>query len=145
MNLQTNEDLVQETLNIVYRKYKQIEFRKGILPWAYQVLDYVMQENYKKEKRRETILNENIDEISELYFQTHSFEEEIGQYQLFELVLSALEQLNPLDQAIIKLKLEGYSGEEILKKLELTRATLDVRTHRIIQKLRKMLSKKGVD
>lgn len=144
MNIKTNEDLVQKSLIIIYEKYIEMEFEKGILPWAYTVLDNVIKTDYQTEKRRNTILSENIDQVAETFGNKGSLVDEVNHSELTDDIWDALHQLNEKDKQVLELKLKGYSGDEIMNKLSLKRSALDVRVFRAYQKLKKILEKKGV-
>ncbi len=144
MSMRTNEDLVQEALLIVYEKYKNVEFDRGVLPWAYGVLDKVMSGNYRTKIRRENILNDNIGEVIKLHKDDQSVENKVASLELAEEIGCALNQLSNKEKEIFRLKLEGLSGEEIQGKLGISRTSLDVSVFRGRKKLRKRLEKRGV-
>ena len=121
-----------------------MEFEKGILPWAYTVLDNVIKTDYQTEKRRNTILSENIDQVAETFGNKGSLVDEVNHSELTDDIWDALHQLNEKDKQVLELKLKGYSGDEIMNKLSLKRSALDVRVFRAYQKLKKILEKKGV-
>lgn len=142
--MRTNEDLVHEALIIIYEKYKNIEFERGVLPWAYGILDRVMSGDYRTKIRRENIMNNHINEIIKLHDDCESVEEKVISFEMVEEIWGALSQLNNNEKQIFKLKLEGFSGDEIQEKLGISRSTLDVTVFRGRKKLRKKLEKRGV-
>lgn len=139
-----NEDLVHEALVVIYEKYKDIEFEKGILPWAYGVLDKVVSGDFRTKNRRETILSKNKNEVVKLHSHFDSIEENVESLELSDEIWYALNQLNNTQKDIFKLKLEGCSGDEIQDKLKISRSTLDVSVFRGRKKLKKRLEKRGV-
>lgn len=142
--MRTNEDLVHEALIIIYEKYKEIEFDRGVLAWAYGVLDRVMSTDYRTKTRRESIMNMHRDDVIKLHDNNESVEEQIASSELTEQLWDALSQLNNKEKEIFKLKLEGFSGDEIQEKLGISRSSLDVTVFRGRKKLRKKLEKRGV-
>ncbi len=142
--MKSNEDLVHEALTIICEKYKTIEFEIGILPWAYGVLDRVMSGEYRTKTRRETILNTHINEVIKLHDNYDSAEDHFASTELAEELWNALSQLNNKEKEIFRLKLEGFSGEEIQDKLGVSRTVMDVSVFRGRKKLRKKLENRGV-
>ncbi len=142
--MRSNEDLVQEALIIICEKYKAIEFERGILPWAYGVLDRVMSGDYRTQTRRENILNSHIDEVIKIHENYDSVEGQYASIEMAEELWDALSQLNNKEKEIFKLKLEGFSCEEIQKKLDISRTVMDVSVFRGRKKLRKKLERRGV-
>lgn len=142
--MKSNEDLVHEALLIIYEKYKDIEFERGVLPWAYGVLDRVMSGEYRTKMRRENILNSHINEVLKIHNNQTSGEEKATSFEITDEIWSALDQLNNKEKEIFKLKLQGFSGEEIQEKLGISRTVLDVSVFRGRKKLKKKLQKRGV-
>lgn len=142
--MRSNEDLVHEALIIIYEKYKNIEFERGVLPWAYGVLDRVMSGDYRTKTRREHILNSHINEVIKIHDHQESGEEKATSFEMADEIWCALDQLNNKEKEIFKLRLQGFSGEEIQKELGISRMVLDVSVFRGRKKLRKKLQKRGV-
>jgi len=142
--MRSNEDLVQEALMIIYEKYKAIEFERGILPWAYGVLDRVMSGDYRTKTRRDNILNTHINEVIRIHDSYDSAEDHFASTEMAGELWDAMSQLNNKEKEIFKLKLEGFSGEEIQKQLGISRTVMDVSVFRGRKKLRKKLEKRGV-
>jgi len=142
--MRSNEDLVHEALIIIYEKYKGIEFERGVLPWAYGVLDRVMSGDYRTKTRREQILHSHINDIIKIHNHQDCGEENATSFEMADEIWCALDQLNNKEKEIFKLKLQGFSGEEILKKLNISRTVLDVSVFRGRKKMRKKLQKRGV-
>jgi RNA polymerase sigma factor (sigma-70 family) len=143
MNMKTNEDIVHEAMLIIYDKYKEIEFERGVLPWAFGVLDKVMKGDYRTELRRENILQENKDEVLELHDCNTSLENCFDSCELIDEIWESLNQLNNTEKKIFKYIIYGYTREEIQHKLGVSRTTLDVSVFRGRKKLKKNLEKRG--
>lgn len=139
----TNEDLVQKALLVIYQKYKKAKLRKGILPWAYRIMRNVMWNESRKNTRQRDILMDNIDEIrKKIEQQVENLEEKVHENLLIDETKKALKHLNNKEKRIIELKLEGYSGNEILEKMNIKRSTLDVTIHRAVKKLGDILERR---
>lgn len=144
MQTKKNEDLVHEALLIIYEKYRDIEFERGILPWAYGVLDKVVSGDFRTRTRRENILSNHKNDVLRLHSNFDSTEDRVVSFELSDEIWRALNQLNDTQKEIFKLKLEGYSGDEVQGKLGISRSTLDVSVFRGRKKLKKRLEKRGV-
>ena len=142
--MRSNEDLVHEALMIIYDKYKNIEFERGVLPWAYGVLDRVMSGDYRTKTRRENILNTHINDVMKLHENYNTVEDLFASTELAGELWDAMSQLNNKEKEIFKLKLQGFSGEEIQEKLGISRTVMDVSVFRGRKKLRKKLERRGV-
>ncbi len=143
MDQLTNEDIVQKAMTIIYEKYKTAELHKGIMPWAYRILENVMRNEYQTTRRRQNLLKESSDKLNEIYGyrDTNStFENQ----ELIQEIRSALNQLNDKEKEIFELKLKGYSGVEIQEYLGLKRNILDIRVFRGSKKLKNILFKRGI-
>ncbi|MDZ7264447.1 MAG: sigma-70 family RNA polymerase sigma factor [candidate division KSB1 bacterium] len=143
-NARSNEDLVHDAMLIIHSKYKQINFEKGILPWAYGVLDKVAYGDYRRDTRRKGILDDNKDTLIDIYDSTESAEENVISCDLLDEIKLALKHLNKTEKKIFKRILEGASRDQIQQELELTRTALDVSVFRGRQKLKKILKRKGI-
>jgi len=143
LNIITNEDLVQKALLIIYQKYKTAKLRKGILPWAYRIMRNVMWNESRKKTRQQDILIENKEEIRKIEQQIENLEDQVYDNILFDEVKKAIRHLKNKEKRIIELKLEGYSGKEILEIMNIKRSALDVNVHRAINKLIQILERRG--
>ncbi len=143
-NARSNEDLVHDAMLIIHSKYKQMNFEKGILPWAYGVLDKVAYGDYRRDTRRQGILNDNQDSLLDIYDSQPSVEENAISCDLLDAIKLALEQLNNTQKMIFKRILEGDSRDKIQQDLGLSRTALDVAVFRGRQKLKKILKREGV-
>ncbi len=141
--MRTNEDYVQEALIVIYEKYRDIDFEKGILPWAYGILDRIINGDYRTTTRRQNILTENMNEVMKLHQTVHSTEDQVASVELSSELWQALNELSDKEKEIFRLKLEGYAGEEIQRKLGISRTALDVTVFRGRKKLRAKLEKRG--
>lgn len=143
MDMKTNEDIVHDAMLIIYNKYKAIEFERGILPWAFGVLDKVMRGDYRTELRRESILQVNKDEVLELHDCNTSLENCFDSSELIDEISDSLNQLNNTEKEIFKYIISSYTREEIQQKMGISRTTLDVSVFRGRKKLKKNLEKRG--
>jgi RNA polymerase sigma factor (sigma-70 family) len=141
--MKTNEDIVHDAMLIIYDKYKEVKFERGILPWAFGVLDKVMRGDYRTELRRNNIMQENRNEVLELHDCNSSLENCFDSCELIDEVKYSLSQLNNTEKKIFKFIIHGYTREEIQHELGISRTTLDVSVFRGRKKLKKNLEKRG--
>lgn len=141
--MKTNEDLVHDAMLIIYDKYKETEFERGVLPWAFGVLDKVMKGDYRTELRRENILQENKNEVLELHDCNPSLENSFDSGELIDEIKESLLLLNNTEKNIFNYIIKGNTREEIQHKLGISRTTLDVSVFRGRKKLKKNLAKRG--
>ncbi len=143
MLVKTKEDLIQEALLIIYNNYKTMTFEKGILPWAYTILDNVIKGDYIKECRRDTLLSEHQHQATKGFGTKETTDETCSLHDLDDEIKRAFKKLKKKERTILKLKLEGYSSHEIQQKMGLTRTALDVSVHRCRKKLKQLLESRG--
>ena len=144
MNPLANEDMVQKTLTIIYEKYKTAELPKGIMPWAYRILENVMMNEYQKVRRRQNLLKEKSDTLNEIYIHQETTDDTFEYRELIREIRRALNRLSNKEKEIFELKLRGYSGLEIQEQLGLKRNILHIRVFRGSKKLKTILVKRGV-
>lgn len=143
MNTKTNEDIVHDAMLIIYAKYKEVEFERGILPWAFGVLDKVMKGDYRTEIRRENILDDNRHLVLELHDCNTSLENCFDSCELIDEIRYSLNQLNDTEKKIFNYIIKGYTREEIQNELGISRTALDVSVFRGRKKLKKNLERRG--
>lgn len=145
MNVQrSNEDMVQQALLIIYEKYKTAGLPKGIMPWAYKILDNVVKNAYQKEKRQQHLLSESVEKLAGLLNGRNLTDTPCEYHEMINEIRYAFQCLSKKEKEIFALKLQGYSGREIQKKLGIKRHILDIRVHRGGKKIKAILLKRGV-
>ena len=103
----------------------------------------VMWNESRKKTRQQDILIENKEEIRKIEQQIENLEDQVYDNILFDEVKKAIRHLKNKEKRIIELKLEGYSGKEILEIMNIKRSALDVNVHRAINKLIQILERRG--
>ncbi|MBN2030860.1 sigma-70 family RNA polymerase sigma factor [bacterium] len=144
MDQLANEDIVQKALTIIYENYKTAELHKGIMPWAYRILENVMRNEYQTVRRRQNLLKKDSDKLNKIYGSWETRNDSYEYKELIHEIRSALNQLSNKEKEIFELKLKGYSGVEIQEKLGLKRNIMDIRVFRGSKKLKKILLKRGL-
>jgi RNA polymerase sigma factor (sigma-70 family) len=143
MRSNENADLVNEALAVVFNNYKKVEFKSGILAYAYGVLLNIQRKKDMADITHPFIINENRDAILEkMGYKEESTEEFDGLFVLEDLY-AAIEKLNPRQRDLIRMKLEGYSTEEIMEHFHLSENAVNVMYYFARKKLEKYLKAKG--
>ena len=144
MNTHAHEDIVQKALTIIYEKYKTAELPRGIMPWAYRILENVMMNEYQKVRRRQNLLKEKSDTLNEIYGNRETTDNMFEYQELTHEIRRALNRLSNKDKEIFELKLRGYSGVEIQEHLGLKQNIMHIRVFRGSKKLKTILAKRGI-
>jgi len=144
MNPPAHEDMVQKALTIIYEKYKTAELPRGIMPWAYRILENVMMNEYQKIRRRKNLLKEKSDTLNEIYGNREMTDHTFEYQELIHEIRRALNRLSHREKEIFELKLKGYSGVEIQKQLGLKQNIMHIRVFRGSKKLKAILANRGV-
>lgn len=140
-----DRDLAGEITSLVFSKALQNvrKFKAKGLPvksWVFQIARNEIAQHYRNLKRQRTVHIERED--FDQFFQAELDPDhgEADQERL-ESVLAALNDLSPEDLELIELRyFEAHSFKEIADLLTITENSARVRTHRIIQRLKKRLT-----
>ena len=135
------EDIVQETLEIVFRNYKQVEYSAGFLQYAFGVLRNKIGDYFRKKEREETMkITSDVDEFADY----EKLENTIDAIELRELIMGSLIKLSFDSQRIVLALMEGYTSGGIIGLLgNIPRGTLDSKIYRVRKELKKILRKGG--
>lgn len=131
------EDLYQEMVMQAWRSYASYEGRSKFSTWLYRVaLNTALLRRRKDSARREFVSAS--DEPSDVaIFRDSAAEEDV------ELLYSCIHELPKVDRAIILLRLERHTYDEIAHITGLSRSNVSVRLVRIKEKLRTLLLVRG--
>jgi RNA polymerase sigma factor (sigma-70 family) len=135
------EDIVQETLEILFRDYKQVEFSAGFLQYAFGILRNKIGDYFRKKEREEVM---NIPLEAGRFVNSEQLENVIDANELREFIIKSLVKLNFESQRIIYALMEGYSAGGMIGILgKIPRGTLDNKIYRVRKELKKLLLKEG--
>lgn len=110
------EDLLQDTMMMIAQKYKKIDFKISFAAWAYKVLENNLLSYYRKEatrKRRQAVLTDDMPETQTI---NHDPILKIKLLDCFKKMCHA----NQRYATIISFHYEGYTIDEISKKMEVS-------------------------
>lgn len=117
------EDCTQEVFFLMYKRIRELDLTKSILPWLYRTADHVMQ-TY----RRKNPTHEDLEKIPEPIDET-AFQE------------SVLDALDEKEKALIMSYYSGEEKERIAQSRGMSVSALYKQVSRIKQKLLRLLGK----
>jgi RNA polymerase sigma factor (sigma-70 family) len=116
-NSEDCEEIVQEALMTVSDKYKEIDYTSSFIGWAHQVLQNKIMNFHSKKKRQS--------ELQKVY------EKKVGHlspdhadYEFEQQLIQCLNELNRRNKRYaraVNLAYQGFTAEEICRKLDVTR------------------------
>lgn len=123
---QEREDIVQETLIAIHLKRHTYDPKYPIIPWIFQIAKYKNIDFWRKNKI-----------ATEVYFDNKEAAVMVSSREQNEIFDQITEGLNETQKKIISLaKVEGYSIEEISKKLNISAGSVKVMIHRCMKFLK---------
>lgn len=137
-NREDAEEIVQESLLVISREYKELEIRTSFSSWAYQVLVNRIK-GYYRDKQRDS----RVESRPEVESGSRQIDAEL-ESQLSDC-LRKLHKRNSRYARILNLKYQGFTVDEICRKLDMTPNNLYVTLMRARAMLRKCLDKGELD
>jgi len=131
------EDIAQKSLEVVFRKYKQVPISSSITAWVHQVMYYEVQRHYR-DKGRTSRLFDYAPDTYELPDQTSV--DPLLRRRIFRC-LGELVKRNRRYAKILLMKREGCSTEDICRAFKLKRSNLYVILARARQTLKECVEK----
>lgn len=147
---QVAEDWTQETLLRAWRDFSQLSEDVAIYAWLLKILDHVIADDIRREKRRHqlapVVAVDDQDLIAHPCSKPGPFEETLQQ-QLNEQIVSAVQELpEEFRRAVVLRDIEGLSYREVAYILEIPTGTVMSRLSRGRRMLASSLLKlKGTD
>ncbi len=132
------EDLYQEIVFQLWKSYQKFEGKSQFSTWLYRVSLNTALTFLKSEKRKpdNAFLHENLDVAEE------SQDDKEVQLQLF---YKAVQEINPIEKALIFLFLEGQNHKEISENLGISEVNARVKLNRTKEKLQQIIKKYGYE
>ena len=113
------EDLAQEVLVVLHKKYAHVTELTELVPLAFQVLRFKMLDAHRKSLRRGEYNQESVDDLP-LADPGDDPATQLDQRQRVDRLLAAIGQLGERCRELFKWKLEGKSFPEIQKLMNQT-------------------------
>ncbi len=129
------EEVVQDTMMVIYKEYKEIDFNVSFAAWAYKVLNNRILAHLKKTYRREEKVKQISDDGTDYYFS-----QDLDLKELRRKLISCLQKIGEANKRyarILNLHRLGFVTEEICQKLNLRRGNF----YAILSRARDMLEK----
>jgi RNA polymerase sigma factor (sigma-70 family) len=131
------EDLAQEVMLILVRKYSHLRDPKDLLPVAFAIMHFVVRDDRRKRPE---------DPLPEVLFAADGFNSE--KRAILEAGLDRLEQavleLGGKDKSVTEMRLQGCPDKQIAEHLGITTGYVQVIAHRSVLRLREIFVRLGV-
>jgi RNA polymerase sigma-70 factor, ECF subfamily len=134
------EDVVQEVFLTVHRKIRTFRGQSEFSTWLYRLTVNAALGKLRRQKRsKEVLYDDYLPKFQEdghhlvrpVVDWSNDIDERSANEELQQILKQALDQLRPLDKAVVVLSdLEGYLDREIAKTLGLSHAAVKTRLHR---------------
>ncbi|QBQ40704.1 RNA polymerase sigma factor [Sphingobacterium psychroaquaticum] len=135
-NPEDREDLQQEIMIQLWKSYAYFKGESAFSSWMYRVAVNTSLTYFKKEKKRSNTFtdNENVNEpAQEDYNDTQD-----TQLQLF---YKAIQEISPIEKALMLYFMEGLSHREIGEQLGISEGNARVKLNRTKEKLQEIIKK----
>jgi RNA polymerase sigma-70 factor (ECF subfamily) len=140
-NNEDAEDVVQESLAIIFREFRKITFHSSFVAWAYEVLKHRILSFYEKRDMRNR-KSEPLDEAM-LHPEAAMTDECLGLRTSLIDCLKKMARHNIRYARILNLHHQGYDTEEICRKLNINTGNFYIILFRARAILDKCLREKG--
>ncbi len=117
MNETDSEDVLQNTLIVIARKYLNIDFELSFSAWAYKVLEFNILNYYRTKGRHK-------DKLVEFAKQKNDSSVFVPNPELKRRLLNCLKKINEANirhARILNFSYQGFDMEQICRKLKMTR------------------------
>lgn len=134
------EDLQQEILIQLWKSYQNFKGNSEFSTWMYRVAINTAITFLKKEKQRATHHTD-----SSHHFEFQSEEYNPSKDKQLEIFYKAVQELKPLEKAIIFYFMEGLSHKEIGNNMGLSEGNARVKLNRTKEKIQYIIKKSGYE
>ena len=129
-------DLFQEITYQVWKSYSSFEGKSEFSTWLYRIALNTAIVFLKSEKRKRDLIQNNEIENFSIKAEEYNWEEELKLKTMYQ----AINQLNPIDKALIFYYLEDVSGKEMAEQLGITEVNARVKLNRAKEKLKQLIA-----
>lgn len=133
---ESRKDLVQDIVVQLWRSYSKYDDTYALSTWTYRIALNVSISYLRKEKSRLNTLSQ-----AEHQLNVMSWDDDVIDSRLSALK-KAIDQLRPLDKAVIILQLEGCPNSEISEIMGISISNVSTKLHRIKEQLKKSIKHK---
>ncbi|RKS96785.1 RNA polymerase sigma factor [Chryseobacterium defluvii] len=139
-SLEDREDLQQEIMIQLWKSYQSFKGNSEFSTWMYRVAINTAITYLKKEKQRTTNHSD-----APHHFEVQTEEYNPAKDKQLEIFYKAVQELNPLEKAIIFYFMEGLSHREIGNHLGLSEGNARVKLNRTKEKIQQIIKKSGYE
>lgn len=136
-NRDDQNDLFQEIVYQVWKSFASFEGKSEFSTWLYRIALNTAIIFLKSEKRRSFIQNDDVS-LYKLKEDDYNLEDE----QNLKVMYKSIQQLNPIDKALIFYYLEDFSGREMAKQMGISEGNARVKLNRAKEKLKDLIKDK---
>ncbi|WP_343687500.1 sigma-70 family RNA polymerase sigma factor [Chryseobacterium gleum] len=139
-SVEDREDLQQEILIQLWKSYQNFKGNSEFSTWMYRVAINTAITYLKKEKQR----SGNHTEVPH-HFEVQQEDYNPAKDRQLEIFYSAVQELNPLEKAVIFYFMEGMPHKEIGNNLGLSEGNARVKLSRTKEKIQQIIKKSGYE
>ncbi|MFC4164128.1 RNA polymerase sigma factor [Epilithonimonas zeae] len=137
-NRDDQNDLFQEIVYQVWKSFSSFEGKAEFSTWLYRIALNTAIIFLKSKKRRTFIQNDDVS-LYKIKEEEYNFEDE----QNLKLMYESIQQLNPIDKALIFYYLEDFSGKEMAEQMGISEGNARVKLNRAKEKLKELINKQA--
>lgn len=135
-NQDDQNDLYQEIIYQTWKSYSDFQGKSDFSTWLYRTALNTAIVFLRSEKKRSFIQNQSIDHLT-VHHESYSDADDKNMQMMYE----AIQQLSPIDKALIFFFLEDFPGKEIARQLGITEVNARVKLNRAKEKLKEIIAK----
>lgn len=139
-SLEDREDLQQEIMIQLWKSYQTFKGNSEFSTWMYRVAINTAITFLKKEKQRASHHTDNPQ-----HFELQNEEYNPNKDRQLEVFYKAVQELKPLEKAIIFYFMEGLSHKEIGNNMGLSEGNARVKLNRTKEKIQNIIKKSGYE
>lgn len=140
-------ELAQEAFFLACRAHKKVDPQRPLAPWLYQIARNVAYKDYNKRKKNTVVSLDGIMENSEWtpLSDSPSPRRETVRKEVRERIDRAIKRMKPKYRDILILRvIQGLPSEHVSAMLDMPVSTVNTRTHRALQLLRRLAKQEGL-
>jgi RNA polymerase sigma-70 factor (ECF subfamily) len=145
-------DATQKTFILMFRKINSLSDHQKFNSWLYQIAINCCREESRREKRNKVlpfmkVSHNNVQKLeNDAFDNAHQPDAEYSKNETQQLVLSALNQINPEQKEVLILKeFEGLKFKEIAEMLHVSENTVKSRLYYGLSAMKKIFEKWNID
>lgn len=130
-NNEDRQDLMSDIIFELWKSYPRFQRASKVSTWLYRVALNVALKTKRKRDNNKLLFVEEL-----LTFDNEAFSDASGNQTAITLLYKCIEQLNPINKAIVLLYLDDKSNEEIAEVMGISKTNVSTRLSRIREQLK---------